>query len=130
LTTAAVSNFPPEVFMKTKKQQQILRQGDVLLIPTTKAPAVGKEIPREAGRIVLAHGEVTGHSHAIPYRHAKLFNFKDSRNEDRLLRVDDGGGGSAKLVHEEHGTIDLPAGDYVIRIQIEWNDEEARRVED
>jgi len=44
-----------------------LRQGDVLLI-ATKPNAVTSEhrpVPRDAGRVVLAYGEVTGHAHVF-----------------------------------------------------------------
>src|SRR5574337_1804601 len=46
------------------KPQQI-RQGDVQLQPVAKLPEGCKELPPEGDRIVLAHGEVTGHAHAI-----------------------------------------------------------------
>lgn len=42
-----------------------LRQGDVQIQQVAKLPAGCKEVPSEGGRIVLAHGEVTGHAHAI-----------------------------------------------------------------
>ncbi|MCW1959833.1 MAG: hypothetical protein KIH64_015065 [Mycobacterium sp.] len=46
------------------KPQQ-LRQGDVQLQPVSVLPEGCTEIPAEGNRIVLAHGEVTGHAHAI-----------------------------------------------------------------
>jgi len=50
--------------MKTKAIQ--IRQGDVYLIPVAKLPAGCTPMQPEAGRrFVLAHGEVTGHAHAI-----------------------------------------------------------------
>lgn len=50
--------------MKTQPIQ--IRQGDVMLIPVPKLPAGCKPIQPEGGRrFVLAHGEVTGHAHAI-----------------------------------------------------------------
>lgn len=42
---------------------QIYRQGDVMLI-CVKSAARGKDV-RENGRIILAHGEVTGHAHEV-----------------------------------------------------------------
>lgn len=43
-----------------------IRQGDVYLIPVKSLPAGSTPIPPEGGRrFVLAHGEVTGHAHAI-----------------------------------------------------------------
>lgn len=48
-----------------KKVHQI-RQGDVMLIPVAKLPVGCVHIEPEGGRrFVLAHGEVTGHAHAI-----------------------------------------------------------------
>ena len=48
--------------------QRQYRQGDVLLIPTDAIPEKAKRVTRDAGRIVLAYGEVTGHAHAIASR--------------------------------------------------------------
>ena len=43
-----------------------IRQGDVFLIPVAALPAGCKPMQPEGGRrFVLAHGEVTGHAHAI-----------------------------------------------------------------
>lgn len=51
----------------SKKMRPIqIRQGDVYLIPVAALPAGCKPIQPEGGRrFVLAHGEVTGHAHAI-----------------------------------------------------------------
>lgn len=49
----------------TTKNRTTHRQGDVLVERVSKTPATLTEIPREAGRIVLAHGEATGHAHAL-----------------------------------------------------------------
>lgn len=52
-------------------QAHQIRQGDVFLIPVAALPAGCKPIEPEAGRrFVLAHGEVTGHAHAI-YEYTK-----------------------------------------------------------
>lgn len=49
-----------------KKQPLLqLRQGDVQLQQVAKLPDGCTEVPPEGNRIVLAHGEVTGHAHAI-----------------------------------------------------------------
>ena len=48
------------------------RQGDVLIVPI-KAFRRNWPVGREAGRVVLAHGEVTGHAHAIKDQNAALF---------------------------------------------------------
>lgn len=50
-----------------KKQTPLLqlRQGDVQIQQVTALPPGCTELPPEGHRIVLAHGEVTGHAHAI-----------------------------------------------------------------
>src|SRR5574337_1088766 len=48
--------------MKNRQTTGILRQGDVLLVPSTE------EIPREAKQsesLTLAEGEATGHAHVL-----------------------------------------------------------------
>lgn len=53
--------------MKPKKITKLpqLRQGDVQLQQVNSLPAGCTEVAPEGNRIVLAHGEVTGHAHAI-----------------------------------------------------------------
>src|SRR5207244_3151024 len=59
-----------EIDMTTK--QTIYRQGDVLILRVETPPATGALIARDTGRVVLAYGEVTGHSHAIKSKYAKM----------------------------------------------------------
>jgi len=97
--------------------QMQFRQGDVFLFRVAAAPkAMGAPILRESGAVVLAHGEVTGHKHQIFAREAELFALPDT--DDRFLRIMAASG--VALVHEEHTTITLPAGDYRVRIQREY----------
>jgi hypothetical protein len=44
---------------------KLYRQGDVLIREVTEIPNNLNTVPRDAGRVVLAYGEVTGHAHAI-----------------------------------------------------------------
>lgn len=48
-----------------KKYPKQFRQGDVLLVRVSNLPAKATVRARENGRVILAHGEVTGHAHAI-----------------------------------------------------------------
>ena len=76
--------------------------------------------PLEAGRVILAHGEVTGHAHAItidPTTPGALIYGTDP-DTDRFLDVLNTAG--VDLTHEEHDTIHLPYGQYVVRIQREY----------
>jgi hypothetical protein len=96
---------------------KIFRQGDVLVIAADSIPAnATKIVARDAGRIVLAYGEVTGHAHAIAHEGAVLIAAPDT--EDRFLRIMATSG--VELQHEEHATITLPPGDYIVRRQREY----------
>lgn len=94
------------------------RHGDVILVPS----AVPERATAKNG-LTLAEGEVTGHSHRISEGVAKMFKF-----DDRVyLRVTSE---RAALVHEEHKRIDLPAGDYEVIIQQDYEPEGWKKVID
>lgn len=95
--------------------QQQVRQGDVLLHPVESIPAAVVEEAREGGRVVLAYGEVTGHSHAIAEPGAAILSTADG---ERFLRLV----GAADLVHEEHARIRVAPGVALIVIHREWTD--------
>ena len=103
---------------------KLYRQGDVLIERIAKLPKNLKSIPRENGRVILAHGEVTNHSHSIAESHAILY---DEGNGASVLEVADA---LALLVHEEHATITLEPGVYRVRRQREYTPTEIRRVAD
>lgn len=100
----------------------IYRQGDVLIRSVKDIPADTTPIPRENGSIVLAHGEVTGHAHAIASEFATFVAAGGLRYLDAKIPV--------SLRHEEHGEIQIPAGKYEIVIQREYTPQEIRNVED
>lgn len=106
----------------------IVRQGDVIIIKTHDSAVTEEhaEVPRENGRVVLAHGEVTGHAHAIRTPGVTLLAREGI--SDRVLTV--GKDLEALLEHEEHGTIPLGHGTYIIRQQREWSGEDERTVQD
>jgi len=103
---------------------KLFRQGDVLIREVKEIPEGAKKIPRDNGRVVLAYGEVTGHSHAIM---DPSVNFVV--NEATLQRYLDVPKRSA-LNHEEHDEIQLPKGKYEVVIQREWKREGIRNVLD
>jgi hypothetical protein len=96
------------------------RQGDVLVIRPldgrVSVPVDASEIPRENGRVVLAHGEVTGHAHVMRDRNVCMWGAEGLTYD--LLRI--GEGVVSKLTHEEHGTIQFSPGLYERRIQREY----------
>lgn len=108
--------------MKTKTV--FYRQGDVgLRLLSSKPTGTAKPIARENGRIILAHGEVTGHAHGIDSPDCAM-------EEIAGLTVLEVNAAMAALTHEEHGTIEIPQGVYEVVIQKEYSPEAIRNVAD
>jgi len=89
------------------------RQGDVLLIAVESVPNFANRVARENGQIVLAHGEATGHAHALREPGCGLYRLRrehylEVTEEDCVLR------------HEEHNPIALPVGVYRVIRQREY----------
>jgi hypothetical protein len=96
-----------------------------MLVPVKRLPKGLLEVPRENGRIVLAHGEVTGHAHVI--EGDAVFLAADLQEmTDRFLVVEE----ECELVHDEHDTITVPAGVHEVRRQSEYAPEAPRVVAD
>lgn len=104
----------------------IYRQGDVLIISATMPKTATEAIDRDAGRVVLAYGEVTGHAHAIKTEKAALF--RDPKLAAIFLHVT--GDEPALLEHEEHTTIAIPPGQYRVIRQVEYTPQATRQVAD
>lgn len=101
----------------------IYRQGDVLLISADVNPqdATG-EVKPVAGRLVLAEGEVTGHSHTIEADRATGLLFGD-----RMVVVADE---PVELTHQEHDTLVIAPGLYFVIRQREYTPAAPRMVTD
>lgn len=107
----------------TQKERTVntpIRQGDVYIIPVASIPEGAAPVARENGRVILAHGEATGHAHAILSENAIL----SAADNARFLRIV---GAGVDLVHEEHATIRVAPGDYQVIIAREWTDDMAAR---
>ena len=104
----------------------MFRQGDVFIVPVGKLPPGLVPVERERGRVVLAHGEVTGHAHAIKDKRAALF--RDPKLAAIFMHVS--GDTPVALDHDEHETIMLPPGDYQVIRQVEYTPEAIRNVAD
>ncbi|VXD22613.1 hypothetical protein [Planktothrix paucivesiculata] len=89
---------------------QPMRQGDVLLIPRT---AEVQYDHYKQDHLVLALGEATGHKHQISNGQAELYK-RDGTLYLRVLSE------FATLSHEEHHALQIPQGDWVVRIQREY----------
>ncbi len=111
---------------------QTARQGDVVLVRIDKLPEglIASERDKH-GRIVLAHGERSGHGHAI--RDKSVCSFRLATTGEDPSGVSGGvdyievGGSGATLAHEytsgqkaEHDAIDLPPGVYKVALQREY----------
>lgn len=134
--------------MKTSPFQ--IRQGDVFLIPVSALPKGCTHIEPEGGRrFVLAHGEVTGHAHAI-------YDFTpDEKAEQALANAAEIGGAAIErarklrtaqmwqcpagewyleirqpsaMRHEEHSAPTIPAGIYYAPVQVEAGPSNTPRV--
>jgi hypothetical protein len=105
-------------------KKYIIRQGDILLERVSSNQKHGKEIAKENGQVVLAHGEVTGHAHTI--ESPELATLHEINEAMRMLTVKS----DTAIVHQEHARIELPAGDYIVRRQREYSPEAIRNVAD
>ena len=104
----------------------MFRQGDVLIIPVKVIPESVEAVDREGGRVVLAHGEVTGHAHAIKDKRATLF--RDPKLAAIFMHVS--GDAPVALEHDEHSTIAIPPGNYQVVRKVEYSPQEIRNVAD
>ena len=100
---------------------ELYRHGDVMIASTESIP----EEAKKRNDLVLAYGEITGHAHRVESdSHAELYELEDLL----FLEVFDS---TARVVHEEHNTIELKPGRYRVWRQREYDPNEwERTVED
>jgi len=102
------------------------RQGDVLIELTEEDFLISDSelIAREDGRIILAHGEATGHAHAINSMDANMYIINNKPNLYLVVNND------VKITHEEHSFIPVPPGKYKVTRQIQYTPEKIMPVYD
>lgn len=106
-------------------KQTIYRQGDVILIRVSALPDYAKDItPKD--RIILMHGEATGHAHSIERVGKKMPARYFDAGAERFLQVLE----KTALKHEEHSAVILDKGIYRQAFQVEENRKEIQRVAD
>lgn len=88
--------------------RNIYIHGDVILVKVESVPASAKINEKFEG--ILQYGEHTGHAHRLSGKETDMFEFFAEGR--RYLRLQE----ETPLKHEEHKQIDLPAGDYEVRI--------------
>lgn len=95
------------------RQSLIVRQGDVLIRRIATAPAKLTPVAPEHGRLILARGEATGHSHSVPAGAGTL-----SLDEGGVmyLTIDQ----LTAVEHQEHAAIPLEPGTYQVVRQREY----------
>lgn len=96
------------------------RHGDVMIEKVNSLPSG----LRKARHTVLAHGEITGHSHRIKEQGSA---FLYEALTDLYLHVT---AEQATVVHEEHHPIHLSSGYYRVWRQREYSPEEIRIIRD
>lgn len=104
---------------KEIEMKLVYRQGDVGLVKAKKPSKTGKAIARKS--IVLALGEVTGHSHVLTgdvteYQIGNL----------RMICVES----PSFLNHQEHETIKVMPDWYVVEAQVSYTPQAIKRVLD
>ena len=96
------------------------RQGDVLIATVEAVPGHARPV----GTSILAHGEVTGHSHRVAEPDSvRMWQV----GETLFMQVV---AATARLVHEEHAPIELPRGIYRVWRQREYTPKAIVRVSD
>lgn len=99
----------------TNPRAKAFHQGDVLIIPADPSLLESSTpVGPEGDRLVLAHGEVTGHAHAFyDLKQAALFAQTDvtTGQKREFLQVRE----PATLKHEEHRALVILPGAYEIK---------------
>lgn len=122
-TICILYNRSAKVTLRKLKEKTMFRQGDVLLIPVENVELTGaKKIEDEGGRLILAHGEATGHHHSVSAEHAQMY----TAAVGTVLVLAE----ATRLMHQEHAETTLPAAMYLVVRQREYSPQEIRNVQD
>jgi hypothetical protein len=105
---------------KSENASKWYQQGDVTIKPVNKIP----KNARATSSRVLAVGQATGHKHLALAADVQLF----LHGGTLYMRTPNG----TTVVHEEHGPVEIPSGDYQIGMVREYDHfgEKARPVID
>lgn len=117
------------------KNKIMFRQGDVLIERINSIPTAAMK-QKKSDRIILAHGEVTGHHHCLELADPADW-WKQGEIAPTLEKPTVLGGEifvaikeASKVTHQEHATIPLPPGKYRVTRQREYSPERIRNVAD
>lgn len=111
-----------------KHNTRQMRQGDVLVVAVAGLPAGAEPVVNtEKNRVVLAHGELTGHAHAVDDQGVVEFNHARAKGiVDRFLQVQS----RKALGHEEHTRLPVMPGVHKVVQQREYAQRQPRPVAD
>ena len=104
----------------------LFRQGDVTFERVDVA-GDGKHRERENGRLIVAHGE-SGHLHAVSSPDVQMIaqdHDIDTGIIGWLIAPD-----KFVIDHEEHNSLTIPEGVWIVRIERDYTPQEIRRVVD
>ena len=93
--------------------EKAYRQGEILIFKVKKLPASYAYNARPIPNGVIREGEKEGHEHKVEGGSAQLSLFGDG--ETGTLKVDK----ATTITHPEHNSINLPKGEYVVKVQKE-----------
>jgi len=102
------------------RRPALFRHGDVMVMEVEAIPPEAKR----RNHLVLAHGEVTGHSHRIAERGAAEVYEAGGHTYLKVITQ------PATLIHDEHAAIPLPIGTYRFWRQREYAPEAIRTIRD
>ena len=124
-----------------EKKLKCYRQGELCFIPLNLPEKFRGQV---TGNImknnVIREGEVTGHMHRAS-ENAELYIIEGSGNRTNLWADGEAfalpqgqmfltSKNTIEISHDEHKTLKLDAGDYIIRIQREYDEEKDRLIAD
>jgi uncharacterized protein YjhX (UPF0386 family) len=107
--------------MNKNKIDGQFRQGDVLIQESDTLPE--KSTKQKTGRVILAHGEVTGHAHEIECDSADAWKDGDETVAVEVKK-------KTAIKHQEHAPIPIKPKIYKIRRQCEYSPTAMRPVAD
>ena len=109
------------------------RQGDVFIERVAEIPITAQK-QESSRRVVLAHGEVTGHHHVLEtadpadwWKQGEISTANEKPTTlagELFLSLPE----CATVAHAEHATIELPPGNYRVTRQREYSPEAIRNV--
>mgnify|MGYP003349972972 FL=1 len=107
-------------------------QGDFVIVRINQLPDNIESVSPRDGFIVIAHSE-TGHDHLMLADRVEAYkpaNVKDADLYEMFLKVEEPANIEHMRSHDTHETLQVPAGNYMIRRQREYVPEGFRRAAD